>query len=294
MKWILLLCLYFSTASILIACGATDQRQDKTLRNAQIGHERALYPDESQFHLDLNRIGKIQLDPNLNSNDKLKLARALKLLSEIQLDESSQSGKELKRLLNSIDLSGPTLIQWIEERIQVILAEPSYGNNSNIYGYNWGGLDLFELDKINKVTQMNLVPPHGGRRAPGIVTFYSLLLNSDQMDIRRIEYSRAIYTLATFFHEARHSDGNQSSQSFRFGHALCPPTSPHRGDKYCDPFANGPNAIQYHFIKAALESCRECSTVGKDMLRIALYDTQGRFDYGVALPWGDPRPELYP
>lgn len=87
--------------------------------------------------------------------------------------------------------------------------------------------------------------------------------------------ANSINRLATFFHEARHSDGNGSSLAF--AHSPCPTGHDMAGAYACDEGLNGPYAIGAVMTKEMLKSCDEtCTEREKEILKIIILDSQNR------------------
>lgn len=267
----------------------SDKQEKPTIKRTTFGDEADLNDPKPNENLGRS----IRLDPHISEPHRKIILKDLEYLSSINLDDKSKAGINFTKILGTPDLHGPTLLSWIQERIKLILDESTWGNEKNVYGVNWGFTSSpSEVIRFNQETGLNIPAPVRGRRAYGVVTLYALLLESGKHDIRKLDYSRSIYRLSTLFHEARHSDGNRKSNSWGFDHTLCPAGSVHSGLLACDLFSNGPTKIGYYYLKVALENCASCSTVGKDLIRMALIDQKNRFDYGSKLPYGDPAPEM--
>lgn len=107
-------------------------------------------------------------------------------------------------------------------------------------------------------------------------------------------FSNSLNRLATFFHEARHSDGNAASLSF--AHSKCPATHDLAGKDACDESLNGPYTIGYLMTIEMIKSCDEnCSEREKEILKLTALDSAGRIMNNTkkgtpATDW-DPSPE---
>jgi hypothetical protein len=80
--------------------------------------------------------------------------------------------------------------------------------------------------------------------------------------------------MATFFHEARHSDGRKKEAGML--HVACPEGHAYAGLAACDQMSNGPYAIDGNMLKIFSENCRECSTPEKEALRLSALDRFSR------------------
>lgn len=100
----------------------------------------------------------------------------------------------------------------------------------------------------------------------------------DRLSINRTNpnaLSNSINRLATFFHEARHSDGNGSSLSFF--HASCPAGHDYAGVAACDENLNGPYTVGAVMTAEMLKACEEnCSPTEKEILKMLVLDSQNR------------------
>lgn len=87
--------------------------------------------------------------------------------------------------------------------------------------------------------------------------------------------ANSINRLATFFHEARHSDGNGSSLGF--AHSPCPTGHDYAGAYACDENLNGPYTVGAAMMKEMLKSCEEtCTPKEKTVLNMVILDSYSR------------------
>ncbi len=88
--------------------------------------------------------------------------------------------------------------------------------------------------------------------------------------------SNSLNRLATFFHEARHSDGN--GKSLAFAHARCPSNHDYAGALACDENLNGPYTVGATMMKEFIKSCSDsdCTEREREMLLIIALDSYGR------------------
>jgi hypothetical protein len=88
--------------------------------------------------------------------------------------------------------------------------------------------------------------------------------------------ANTISRLATFFHEARHSDGNGKSLSF--SHAVCPEGHDYAGSAACDENLNGPYTVGRVMMTEMMNSCdnQTCSAADKEILNLMIVDYASR------------------
>lgn len=86
--------------------------------------------------------------------------------------------------------------------------------------------------------------------------------------------SNSLSRLSTFFHEARHSDGNASSLGF--AHAICPANHPMAGNAACDTNLNGPYTVGALMTAELAKSCDSCSPGEIEELKIRALEEQSR------------------
>lgn len=102
-------------------------------------------------------------------------------------------------------------------------------------------------------------------------------------------YANSIGRLSTYFHEARHSDGNV--KSLGYVHALCPVGHSYENLNACDRSINGPYMIGARFTTHAASACNECTEKEKTTLLARALDSYSRvIDTKV---WND-EPEFIP
>ncbi len=88
-------------------------------------------------------------------------------------------------------------------------------------------------------------------------------------------YANSLSRLGTFFHEARHSDGN--GQSLAFSHVICPKDHPYAGAAACDSNLNGPYAIGAFALREFIKSCdAECTKGESEFLNLMALDEYSR------------------
>ncbi len=97
--------------------------------------------------------------------------------------------------------------------------------------------------------------------------------------------------ISTYFHEARHSDGNGTHAGFP--HAKC--TEGTYANEYaCEQYLNGPYMLQSTLLDSFYNSCSssDCDSTDKETLRLLTADKKSRLVSGAA--YKDPTPERLP
>lgn len=147
-------------------------------------------------------------------------------------------------------------------------------SNEGAMGYFAGRLKgvLVGL-KIPGAGIVNLTSPRAGVIQIGPGLFRPLTRSEDgNGSVTSIagSYSR----LSTFFHEARHSDGNGKSLSFM--HAKCPVGHDYAGAYACDRNLNGPYTVGALTEKTFLKNCKTCTKAEKEALKLSYLDSKYR------------------
>lgn len=86
--------------------------------------------------------------------------------------------------------------------------------------------------------------------------------------------SNSLFRLATFFHEARHSDGNK--KHIAFIHAICPDGHDFQGYNACDRNLNGPYTVGAQMTKEFLVNCETCTDQTKEKMKLRYLDSLER------------------
>ena len=87
--------------------------------------------------------------------------------------------------------------------------------------------------------------------------------------------ANSIFRLGTFFHEARHSDGN--GKSLGFMHMTCPKGHDYEGQPACDESLNGPYTVGALMMTEMAKACEEnCSEKDKSTLKMLVLDSANR------------------
>lgn len=87
--------------------------------------------------------------------------------------------------------------------------------------------------------------------------------------------ANSIFRLGTFFHEARHSDGN--GKSLGFLHTNCPAGHDYANQPACDENLNGPYTVGTLMMAEMAKACEEnCSEKDKQTLKLIVLDSANR------------------
>jgi len=87
--------------------------------------------------------------------------------------------------------------------------------------------------------------------------------------------SNSLFRLFTYFHEARHSDGNR--KTLAFGHALCPEGHDYAKSHACDRNANGPYSVEANLGRALTNTyVKDMPRAEWNMLRMYYLDAFNR------------------
>ena len=122
---------------------------------------------------------------------------------------------------------------------------------------------------LKKSIKVVLNSPRSGVIRIGEGLFHNILsINSQNEDA----FSNSINRLSTFFHEARHSDGNAASLSFF--HTKCPQGHSYANEYACDENINGPYTIGALMTIEMLKACKDnCAENEKEVLKLVALDS---------------------
>ncbi len=123
--------------------------------------------------------------------------------------------------------------------------------------------------KIPGAGEARVVSPRAGIIKIGAGLFKALVDAKDSTGV-----GDSMSRLSTFFHEARHSDGNGASLSFL--HAVCPKGHDLEHINACDRNLNGPYTVGGVIGRHLTELCEKCSVAEKEALRLSYLDSFGR------------------
>lgn len=143
-----------------------------------------------------------------------------------------------------------------------------------VYQYGKSVSKVYAINvKVGRETwQAPVTTPRAGIVAIGEGLFHpAYTINKKDDDA----ISDRIKRLATFFHEARHSDGNR--ESVGFAHASCPKGHDYEGMHACDENLNGPYTLGAQLIKNLTEEfAGKLSISEKEQLKIIQLDSMYR------------------
>ncbi len=253
-------------------------------------------------------IGNIRVDSNISTPHRNYLAQSLAYLDSLT---NWGSQPDLSKITGLDNISAGDLHQWLEDRVQYILApnfdpsQPGQGfysgqafnyENPNVFPIidsgspfrsmgpgdsnptllmqNLGAMYYFEGKKEGRLIGLN-IPGSGPAllTSPrvGVIQLGANLFPDGPLQPSRYNY---VLLLATLFHEAHHSDGNGTSLGFF--HAVCPPG--HEYAKYlaCDRTLNGPYKLGAIFEKTLIGNCAQCSVKETEMLNGLVADNLSR------------------
>jgi hypothetical protein len=125
---------------------------------------------------------------------------------------------------------------------------------------------------LKKATKVVVESPRAGIIQIGEGLFMKeITVNNTDPD----SIANSINRLGTFFHEAKHSDGN--GLSLGFAHSPCPKGHDLEGAYACDENLNGPYTVGAAMTKEMLKSCEDtCTEKEKETLKIIILDYQTR------------------
>ena len=235
----------------------------------------------------------------------------IRLIRSLQVESSDpQLTSQITELFGAVR-SGTDYESWLAQRAQVIVAENFTPDRNTIRVIR--EQHFFRNRELPEIEQ-GRTPPRGGRvklvmsnlgagiyffgkssgailglAIPGLNT---ITVNSPRAGIFQIgeghflpllrrsggtennTYANSLMRLTTFFHEARHSDGNGPSLGFM--HAVCPEGHDYAGYNACDANTNGPYTVGAVFLKSVIANCAACSEAEKEALRNAYTDSFSR------------------
>lgn len=144
-----------------------------------------------------------------------------------------------------------------------------------IYGKIDGTPISIELDDLT----LPIESPRSGLLQIGSGLFVEdLLINKSN----KLAASNSISRMGTFFHEARHSDGNGRSAGFM--HSKCPNGHSYEGLGACEISGNGSYTVGGLALRHMLNNCKKCSTEEKIILSTSIADSFDRiFDVDKVL-----------
>ena len=125
---------------------------------------------------------------------------------------------------------------------------------------------------MRSAEKVSVISPRAGIIQIGEGLFApELTINKDAPDAM----INSIFRLSTFFHEARHSDGNGTSLAF--SHAICPKGHAYEDEAACDESLNGSYTVGAVMLMEMAQGCGEnCSEREKEILKVLILDDASR------------------
>lgn len=185
---------------------------------------------------------------------------------------------EMTRIMDIPRVSGSEILQWIEERVQLFLAQNRgrWKADPRLSADNFGAAiyaqhKSLSLNFFSSLFLTGFEPIVMSSPRTGLVRIGPGLFNS----VRGVgEQTASRVRLGTYVHEARHSDGN--GESLAFSHILCPSGHDFQGLAACDSSLNGSYTVGGLFFNAAQRGCNECTARGKAVLSTLAADQFSR------------------
>ena len=173
--------------------------------------------------------------------------------------------KDASKTLSAISTDSPEKAMTVMSNIGSALY---YGGKSDktVYGMriSRGFLKASEKVAVNS-PRVGIIQIGEGLFSP------DLMINKENANA----FSNTIFRLGTFFHEARHSDGN--GKSLGFMHATCPKGHDYEGKAACDENLNGPYSVGSLMMAEMAHACEDsCSEKEKQVLKLMVLDSANR------------------
>ncbi|MBC7714388.1 MAG: hypothetical protein H7177_13670 [Rhizobacter sp.] len=155
-----------------------------------------------------------------------------------------------------------------------VVVMSNIGSGLYMAGKNDGKVYALKVSRglLKKATKVVVESPRAGIIQIGEGLFMKeITVNNDNPN----SIANSINRLGTFFHEAKHSDGNGSSLGF--AHSKCPTGHDLAGAYACDENENGPYSIGAAMTKEMLKSCDDtCTPREKEILKVIILDSESR------------------
>jgi len=161
--------------------------------------------------------------------------------------------------------SGQPLVH-AEHEAKIVMA--NIGSALYLAGKKAGVLLGMSLDGIGNVP---LTSPRTGVIMVGEGLFFDGYFGADVPPESTV---RSAFRMETFFHEARHSDGN--GKSLGFLHALCPAGHDYAGINACDRNLNGPYTVGALMLEHMAANCTDCSEKDRSIMQVLALDNRNR------------------
>lgn len=251
------------------------------------------------------RFRDIRFDGSVPSEQRKLLSSDLAALISYPVQDDAES----RRVMGLQQLSGESLMTWLEDRVQYVLGE-SYEIERNIVstgrGYvyeNPGEEPVIENPARGPVsggtvktimTNVGTAVYFAGRQSGMLLGFQTdgwdvVNMTSPRVGVIQVgeglflpgkvlkdptSQASSISRLGTLFHEARHSDGH--GKTLGFLHAVCPQGHDYEGYVACDRNLNGPYTVGAHVLRAIAVACTGCTDEQNEILKLRYLDSYGR------------------
>lgn len=223
---------------------------------------------------------------------------------------------ETLRILGVDNLSTPTMVKWLADRVQYVVEERDIEKfKISLSRENFIYPNPGQLPNIDVPPAQLLSDASGGvtimsnlgtafyflgklsnellrlRIRTGFLKFEKIDITSPRVGILQIgeglfmerfafnrenpkAISNGLNRLTTFFHEARHSDGN--GKNLGFFHAICPMDHAFAGQAACDKNLNGPYAVGAQMVKEFSKNCFDCNDSEQEQMKLSFLDSRSR------------------
>lgn len=249
---------------------------------------------------------KIEKDMNVLDNLKFKDVnpRTLEVMGLTDLNTNTASKWLNDRVNYVVEENALTIFKLLIKRVIYVEQDSVAYPNGNVLPYSQDPKNQFINDEKGMVVMSNLgaglyMGGKAERKLYGMKVSRGLLkkqikvtIDSPRAGVIQVgeglfdpgltvnssnENSMAnnINRLATFFHEARHSDGNGSSLAF--AHSKCPAGHELGGMYACDENLNGPYTVGALMMTEMIKLCDEtCSPTDVEVLKVQALESAGR------------------
>lgn len=228
--------------------------EENALSPAKLLFKRAIYVEQANVSFPNANILPYSLDPN-NQKSQFQISTA----------KETDSVTVMSNMSAALYLGGKS--------------------SSTLYGMK------VSRGSFKKQIKVAIDSPRAGIIQVGEGLFHELLTINPQ---KEDAVANSLNRLGTFFHEARHSDGNGASLAF--AHSRCPAGHYLAGQYACDESLNGPYAIGALMTIELIKSCDyQCSEREREMLKLIAFDSISRImtttTKGTPVVKWDPTPE---
>ena len=252
-------------------------------------------------------ISEISYDSSVKSDYQELIKKDLSLIARSNFESDS----EAQTITGMASYTNRSMADWLTARVRYVLGE-SYslytGLNTAKSSITYSPLVYSDImtgleASVTVMSNLGSAVYSAGKKSS---TVYSLRINGIDIEAKSARVgiiqigaglfdeerfslnstAASIARLGTFFHEARHSDGN--GESLGFSHAKCV-SGTFAGEYACENFTNGPYMVQSVMLKKFYNLCGDCSSTDKTKLQALIADRRERLMTGAKT--GDPRPE---